>query len=132
MSLNVNFEPPSPLWKWFLYPMMSFSVIGCLYYTFSLIHADPVNLGVKIKLIASIFALFASSNLLIGYRYLLWATPIKNKLFQLSQKKPDIIQYRFGRFFIAEKILDAELPSHRWFKRLQQKDIQEVYEKDNK
>lgn len=123
-----KFEPPSNVWKWVLYPMITFSIVSFLFYTFAFIGANPANLKIKIKLIASIFSLFTSAYLLLGYRYLLWATAAKNKLIQLSKDEPHIIQYQFGRYFINEKFLDTEHPHDRWFKRLQQTEIQEVFE----
>jgi hypothetical protein len=116
------FQPPSPIWKWFLIPLSALSICSVVFYTIALFNNNPPSLELKMKLIASVFALFASIYLITGYRYLVWTAELKNELVQLAIKHPEIICFRIGRYSINEQCCLTEQ-----FKRLRHYEIEEVY-----
>lgn len=90
--------------------------------------SDPPGIPMKLYCIASIFSVFAATYLLSGYRYLVWATPVKNQLYQLAKTNRRVIYMQFNRYFIREDIMLKEELNPRIFEKLSQHDLREVWE----
>ncbi|MFC5449076.1 hypothetical protein ACFPOG_12455 [Paenibacillus aestuarii] len=125
---NQPFRQPSKIWIYVLIPFALMSVSFTAFFTYLLITMGSPTTTAKIYVIAGIFSSFAVFNLLIGYLFLRWVVPKKNELFQLLSQDKHLISFKYGRFFLDNEALREAKVDPGSFKRLQQRDLREVYE----
>ncbi|GGG17569.1 hypothetical protein [Paenibacillus abyssi] len=123
------FNPPSPKWRWFIYPLIGVFLYLNLRMILRIGSGSEITLGDKLVYSVQFSFMLASWYLLFGYRYLRWAANTKTELFWTAKQNRLIFIKKYGRLFINEeackKLGIDPLP----YKRLRQSDLREVAER---
>lgn len=119
------FEIPARMWLWILSPLSLLSLGSTCYFLIKLFENKPDMYEKTLFLVCfACFLIFV--YLLIGYFYLTWATPLKNRLVTISRDYPNILIFKFNRVFVNEVILHKIGLDPTSFNWLSQKDLREV------
>ncbi|KJD43787.1 hypothetical protein [Paenibacillus terrae] len=122
----MHFRRPSKYWFWSLILLESIFLMLTIFQLSLLISTNHPTLTVKTYFLLGFGLLLINTYLFIGYCYLAWATPYKNSLLDVSHKNPQVLIYKFDRYFIIDKVLQQEGLDYKPYKRLSQKDLREV------
>ncbi|WP_025675981.1 hypothetical protein [Paenibacillus polymyxa] len=119
------FRKPSRYWFLSLLLLEILLLILTIFLFSSLISNHP-SLVEKTYFLLGLGLLLINTYLFIGYCYLVWAIPYKNRLLEVSLENPQVIIYKFDRYFIIDKVLQQEGLDNKPFSRLSQKDLREI------
>jgi hypothetical protein len=132
-ELDYSIDGPfvRPSFGWFiLYPIAVVLTVSTVLSILTLLLNHSVH--IKLQATISLGLTFAVYYLLFAYRYLIWATPIKNVLYYHILSDPNSIYFEFNRFFIQNDVEQGLILPKGMFKKLSQRDLKDVVQEANK
>lgn len=121
-----SFHVPRKAWLWVLIPIWITLLIASLYQFGNLFESNQPNTSAKYLFLLFFGLCLLVTYLLMGYMYLRWATPLKNKLIDLSYSDHRVLIYRYDRYFVNEALLQKEQIAEKPYTRLSQRDLKDV------
>ncbi|WP_145950145.1 hypothetical protein [Paenibacillus sp. Y412MC10] len=121
-----SFRKPAKSWLWLLLPVWFGLLVASIFEVKTLLYVDHPAAPIKYAFLLFFGLCLMATYLLIGYIYLNWATPLKNKLIELSYSDHRVLIYQYNRYFVNEALLQDKQIAIKPYTRLSQRDLKDV------
>ncbi|MGG3152551.1 hypothetical protein ABER99_21870 [Paenibacillus glucanolyticus] len=91
-----------------------------------IVSVDDPDIKMKLFFLISFGFFLITGYMIFGYGYLVWSTPLKNKLVKLTEDNHNVLIYKFDRYFVDEAVLHKMNINPKPYVRLSQKDYRDI------